>query len=500
MLLNSSSPREKSIPHAKRELMPHQAAMARHMRGIESRAGSADFTPFGLLSSSVGSGKTYVVISMCLMDKYRQTLLQRLGIGRSTDTTMVVVPSHLYTQWSQELEAFAGDSLDVFRLQRYEDVSKLYQVGDGDQQSDGLKLLHKYDVFLVSDLFYHLVATTCNSMNISFKRLVIDEADSMRNVIEKTLPAAMTWFVSASIHSVFVNDALVLGNAYTLSLPQLLQNEVRCAVAFVQESIALPAVDFQTRLVPNATVERLAAVLSPPALAGVNGCDSMAAIGKNIKNDGELLEQLVALWREQIEHEEPIVAALQEMLDGECGADEDELESQISEHSNILQKACASLEKLGYDRQADPHAPRHSATMQVVRPKLTALRELLKERDASSIVVFSEYPRAFEEVIENMDADMVAWTNVDCGTEKAIAIALRAYKAGETRVVLLHSAALSCGMNLENTSHIVFMHRVADALKFQVVGRGQRLGRTAPLTVVELLHANEAAASDGAGP
>ena len=47
------------------------------------------------------------------------------------------------------------------------------------------------------------------------------------------------------------------------------------------------------------------------------------------------------------------------------------------------------------------------------------------------------------------------------------------------------------GMNLENTTHLLFMHKTEEKFINQVVGRAQRYGRTRPLNIVMLFNKNE---------
>jgi hypothetical protein len=55
-----------------------------------------------------------------------------------------------------------------------------------------------------------------------------------------------------------------------------------------------------------------------------------------------------------------------------------------------------------------------------------------------------------------------------------------------------------CGMNLENTTDIVFVHKVKNAAKYdQVIGRAQRYGRRNRLMVWQLYHQNEILADLG---
>ena len=46
-------------------------------------------------------------------------------------------------------------------------------------------------------------------------------------------------------------------------------------------------------------------------------------------------------------------------------------------------------------------------------------------------------------------------------------------------------------MNLEMTTDIIIFHKMNDELEKQVIGRGQRLGRTSQLNVHYLCYENE---------
>jgi hypothetical protein len=56
---------------------------------------------------------------------------------------------------------------------------------------------------------------------------------------------------------------------------------------------------------------------------------------------------------------------------------------------------------------------------------------------------------------------------------------------------MTNSSLYGCGMNLQNTSDIVLLHKTNVTMKEQVIGRAQRPGRTSQLKVWELLHGNE---------
>ena len=65
------------------------------------------------------------------------------------------------------------------------------------------------------------------------------------------------------------------------------------------------------------------------------------------------------------------------------------------------------------------------------------------------------------------------------------------YKYGNAKILLANSTLFSCGMNLENSTHVLFIHRIEDKIIHQVLGRAQRLGRTCQLEVIHLEYENE---------
>lgn len=61
----------------------------------------------------------------------------------------------------------------------------------------------------------------------------------------------------------------------------------------------------------------------------------------------------------------------------------------------------------------------------------------------------------------------------------------------ECRAILINSMKDGCGLNLENTTHILFLHYTNPEMVEQVIGRAQRPGRTCCLHIVCLYYKNE---------
>ena len=54
-----------------------------------------------------------------------------------------------------------------------------------------------------------------------------------------------------------------------------------------------------------------------------------------------------------------------------------------------------------------------------------------------------------------------------------------------------NSTLFGCGMNFENSSDIIFVHKMNESMEKQVIGRAQRFGRTSILNIIYLEYENE---------
>jgi superfamily II DNA/RNA helicase len=80
---------------------------------------------------------------------------------------------------------------------------------------------------------------------------------------------------------------------------------------------------------------------------------------------------------------------------------------------------------------------------------------------------------------------------LDGGNQKLIEKTLKDYKEGDVQVLLLNSMIEGAGMNLENTTHLLFMHKTEEKFIEQVMGRAQRFGRKEQLNVIMLFNKHE---------
>lgn len=132
-----------------------------------------------------------------------------------------------------------------------------------------------------------------------------------------------------------------------------------------------------------------------------------------------------------------------------------------------------------------------SVPIQAPNSKLGNLKHLLLNEVGGKVIIFSDFSKVFKEIAKMLGELNIKYTELDGGNIANIDKDIYNYKLGDTRVLMCNSNFFGCGMNLEFTTDVIFLHKIKDDMYNQVIGRAQRPGRTAPLNVFRLLHYNE---------
>jgi hypothetical protein len=107
------------------------------------------------------------------------------------------------------------------------------------------------------------------------------------------------------------------------------------------------------------------------------------------------------------------------------------------------------------------------------------------------ILLFSDFSNVFNNIQIICEQNNILYEDLEKGNMQDIEKAVVNYKYGNAKILLANSSLFSCGMNLENSTHIIFVHKIDDSILDQVLGRAQRLGRTCILKVLSLEYENE---------
>ena len=123
--------------------------------------------------------------------------------------------------------------------------------------------------------------------------------------------------------------------------------------------------------------------------------------------------------------------------------------------------------------------------------KIKELGKILSSNDRGKFLVFSEFGGSFGEIVNYCNKNNIATSKL-AGNAGRITNTIKKYANSEDRqILLLNAKNYGSGLNLHMTTDIVFYHRMSVDMEKQVIGRGQRAGRTSPLKVHYLCYDNE---------
>lgn len=514
--LCEQSPRAPQPP-SKVTLVPSQLAMLHRCIKIEGlRKG------IGVMADLPGSGKSYVVLSLVLLD--------------SKSTNILVVPQNIHGQWAQAINVFCN--IRWASYVSYEDVSGLYFNKKG---------LYEKQLILTTPLYFDVICAALDGHKVD--RVFIDEIDSVEFMVRRR-PNAFLWLVSAS----FDNNSLErLG--LKLDDQAIASVTCRCKEDFVRSSFPLPEPVTTTLVCKNVYIDHiLHGMVTEEEYAAINALD-FSAMKKRFNtrtalNEKEALQYLVGDLADTVAHCTTSIEDLERSLDM-CVTEMERkaVIAQIEDKKKTLSKAeerlqcirerivdnsmclicyddvtsktvtgcckqvycyrcitswlerketCPYCRTLGFEivtiEEGAAPAPKPPPKLESSqKTKMEAFKGLFENGLGSKVIVFSDYRKIFKQVGDVLDELDISHIELDGGSIGAIDRDVAAYKTGDARVLMTNSSLYGCGMNLENTTDIVLMHRTRDKMYEQVVGRAQRPGRTAPLRIWRLFHENEMA-------
>jgi hypothetical protein len=105
--------------------------------------------------------------------------------------------------------------------------------------------------------------------------------------------------------------------------------------------------------------------------------------------------------------------------------------------------------------------------------------------EGNRVLVFSGYDVVAERIESVFKTHALQYKTLK-GSVETRSKKLQEFKKGECRFLTIDSRSDSAGIDIPETTHIIIYHDMEDNYKQQIIGRGQRIGRTAPLVVYEL--------------
>ena len=138
------------------------------------------------------------------------------------------------------------------------------------------------------------------------------------------------------------------------------------------------------------------------------------------------------------------------------------------------------------------------AGYEIETTKIDLIHEILKyykEKESGArgikMMIFSDFSSIFKKITPLCDTLDIQYVQLDGGNMRSIEMAVRQYKKEDAQILFCDSTLFGCGMNFENTSHVIFTHTPNPVTQTQIIGRAQRIGRTGILKVFQLHYPNE---------
>ena len=181
-------------------------------------------TDIGILADKVGSGKSFVILALVLVNKIPKLdypVTTSFGNGHvvmevqnrkwiDKPVNIIVVSHILIKQWTTYIKSFSNKL-------RFYTVNKKKSVDNLPQEID------KNDILLVTGTFYRYVCSMFYMNNWRVNRLIFDEVDSMNTPSSHFMASRFYWLVTASYKNLLfpINrihyDRRNISNSYIIS-------------------------------------------------------------------------------------------------------------------------------------------------------------------------------------------------------------------------------------------------------------------------------------------
>jgi hypothetical protein len=487
-ILNEHSARDSTPKDCAIKLWPHQEAMLHRIRTIENTnylcktehaeasfarymfkrdAPKAEMVCLGVMNDPPGSGKTYAILSHILSDNNK-------------GPSIIIVPQNIYAQWRESIEKVFKNNLQscLFSMS-YADVMNIY----GNSQQ-----VNAYKVILLQDSFAEAYLKVLNDNSIGVCRVVIDEVDIMDKFVCSSVKTKFVWLMSASY-----KDQTRLGPYHIDNHRQVI---CKCDDGFVKKSLNLP--DPVNRIIKcdDEHIMVFNGILNSNEMRALHAGD-LNIINRLMNKSGLVMSTTI---------KNTIKDYSDYLLRKSDGLDEAKLElekliviqddnGRSAKERNLLIDKINQLERFREDsktllKRMEELPDLSTLAFKENNVKTEFVDKMLEDKQ-SKWLIFNDNTNVLIKVQSYLQTKNIKCEMLDGGNQKLIEKTLQNYKEGDVQVLLLNSMIEGAGMNLENTTHLVFMHKTQQKFVEQVIGRAQRYGRKAPLNIIMLFNNHE---------
>ena len=474
------------------QLWAHQKAMLARCRSIEAnpRTGttviksairymdkslvpSSQQVPIGVMNDLPGSGKTYAILSL---------------IADSKGFNIIVVPQNIFFQWKKAIQTMFPEptSIKYKCINTYGELTSMYGVMHGMQNK-----LSDYNIILINDIFAETLATTIHDTKVPVTRLIIDEIDSVQERLHTPIAVKHLWLVSASFK--YEKDASV--GPYLIKSEDIKHVFCKCDAEFISKGLQLPDPLTEKIICEDNEVKLFTGIVKEDTVRGLHSGDTRALykeLERPYAGGQQTPFELATLYIKDNQDAEEMLEKLDFLIREHTAAGE------TSSVDEFIQKRAKVRERLTLRKEMEKRLttfkPSDPAKLKWAVFDSEIRQRILLEK-GSKWLIFNDNAPALDEASRRLMAAGIKCTLLDGGNAAGVQKSIDAYKGAggveEAQVLLLNSKLEAVGMNLENTSNLLFMHVTRPQFVEQIVGRAQRFGRTGRLQIIGLFNQSE---------
>lgn len=419
----------------------------------------------GIMNDIPGSGKTFVILALIALD-------------RQHSLNVIVVPKNLMIQWKNALQTLFPASTGIKWIMC--DTSNSYQMISGLYMKQSV--FADYRIVLIDEMFIDSFALAYES---PIHRLIIDEVDNIEGTMTQAIICKKLWFLSAS-YSPYNND--------TYKLPYKIDQSItsniicRCNPQFIQKSIKLADPISELIICDDSDIALFINVVPNDIIKSLHACNK-APLKKYIEflmSDDKTLSELAEWYKIKltlnIQNYKDELNNLINQINKETTPFVQQ--ALMKNHESIKIKSDKALDQLNHltINLSSFIAPDETKTKNYRLIHDIFIR--IRSKPEQKWLIFNDDLEALFLLQKRLQDNNITNTMLDGGNMEKVASAIADYKDGNTQVLLLQAVSEGAGLNLENTSCVLFMQATNDHLVEQIVGRSQRYGRTDVLKII----------------
>jgi hypothetical protein len=484
-ILTEASQKDATPPDNTIQLWPHQEAMLHRLRHIEKTKYLCKIEPteasfarymdkkevprgydvcLGVMNDPPGSGKTYAILTHIRTDV-------------APGTTIIIVPQNIYGQWRKSIETIFENDRGACKFSTsYADIMHLYT----DPRTVG-----RYKIILLLDAFAEAYMKVLNDNKICVRRIVVDEIDIMDKYVCSSVNVEFVWLMSASY-----SNQKRLGPYFIGDHTRVI---CKCDTAFVQKSLNLLPPITKTIVCDDDHIQLFRDILNDNQMTALNAGDHNI-INRIMNKSGSITPHIYGdaskKYAEYLLKKADQLPELEEQMMNFTITDEDS-----EREYNLLKDQVTQLRDCKH--KGDLLQERSKSLTDTFLPNC---KESYLEQDfindmksdiTSKWLIFNDNGNVLVKYQDILLRHGIKAVMLDGGNHALIDRTLRNYKEGDVQVLLLNSMIEGAGMNLENTTHLLFMHKTEEKFIEQVMGRAQRYGRKGLLNIIILANKHE---------